>query len=62
MDRIQILYAGSMGISDDLITFLHVPDGGHFEKMAAQKVVGAISYDLLVGSHSNLTWWFSWYF
>ena len=46
MDHIQILYAGSLGISDDLITFWEesiknkMVDGGHFEKMAAHKACG----------------------
>ena len=40
MDRIQILYAGSLGIADDLINFWEefiknkMADGGHFKKIA----------------------------
>ena len=40
LDRIQILRGGSLGTSDDLITFWEdsiknkMADGGHFEKIA----------------------------
>ena len=46
MDRIQILYAGSLGISDDLINFCEafienkMADRGHFKEMATQKACG----------------------
>ena len=46
MDRIQICYCGSLGISDDLINFWEkiiknkMADGGHLEKMVAQKACG----------------------
>ena len=30
-------------------------DGGHFEKMAAQKLMGAISYEPLFASHPNFS-------
>ena len=36
-------------------------DGGHLEKMVAQKIVCVISFEPLVCSHSNLMWWFSGY-
>ena len=68
MDRIQILYASSVGISDAVINFWEefiknkIANGGNFEKMALKKLVGAISYEPLVGSHIILRCWFSWYF
>ena len=46
MDSIQILWAGSLGISDDLTNFWeefiknNMADRGHFEKMGAQKACG----------------------
>ena len=58
LDRIQILCGGSLGISDDLITFWEesiknkMVDGGHFEKnshlIAAKKLVGTINFEPLV--------------
>ena len=59
MDRIKIFYAGSLGISDDLITFWEefiknkMADVGHLKKWPPKKLVGAISYEPLAGSHSN---------
>ena len=50
MDRIQILYDGSLGISDDLINFCEafiknkMADRGHFKEMATQKACG---FDIL---------------
>ena len=60
MNRITILYAGSLGISDDLINFWEefienkMADGVLFKKWPPKKLVGTISYEELVGSHSNL--------
>ena len=60
LDCIQIWYGCSLGISDDLINFW---DEFIKNKMAAQlfkkrwptkKLVGSITYELLLGLHSNL--------
>ena len=46
MDRIQILYADFLGISDDLLNFWEefinnkIANGGYFEKIAAPKACG----------------------
>ena len=60
MNRIPILYASSLDISDDLINFWEefienkMADGVLFQKWPTKKLVGTISYESLVGSHSNL--------
>ena len=46
LDRIQIWRGGSLGISDDLISFWEksienkMADGGHFEKIATLRACG----------------------
>ena len=68
LDCIQIWYGCSLCISDDLINFW---DESIKNKMAAapiykkkppKKLVGSITYEPLVGLHSNLVWLFSRYF
>ena len=53
LDRIQIRRSGSLGISDDLNNFW---EESIEKKWPTKRLVGAISYEQLVGSHSNLTW------
>ena len=70
MDRIQVLYGGSLGKSDDLISFWEefikneMADGGHFEKNGHSKRLRA-RYPInrwLVEAHSNSMWLISGYF
>ena len=68
MDPIQILLGGSLCISDELINFWEefiikkISNKDILKKLPLKKVVCVISYEPLVGSHSNLMWWFSGHF
>ena len=67
MYPMQILYCGFLSISDNLNNFweelkIRWLTEEIMKKWSPKKLVDAISYELGVGSHSCLLWWFSRYF
>ena len=42
--------------------FWHQAKSGHFPRWSSEKLVGTITYEPLVGLHSNFVWLFSRYF
>ena len=65
LDRIQIYCGGSLGIFDDLMSFLEeyiehqVVNGGHIEKMTTQKVrVARYLMNRWLGRLKKIRWWF----